>query len=154
MNQTLLTREGYEKLSSERARLQSERDHAAENLRHAREFGGAMAENGEYLDAQQRLERIDLRLTALEGRIADAVVVAAERDGVADIGESVVVLDLDSGEVSDYRLVGAGEADPSAGAVSYRSPVGRALLGRGRGDVVDVGTPVGRRRMEILDVDG
>jgi transcription elongation factor GreA len=154
MDQTLLTEDGYERLASERARLQSERGHAAENLRHAREFGGATAENGEYIDAQQRLERIDLRLTALEGRIADAVIVAAERDGVVDIGESVVVLDLESREISEYRLVGAGEADPSVGAVSYRSPVGRALLGRRRGDVVEVGTPAGRRRMEILVLDG
>ena len=75
MNQTLLMQDGYEKLASERARLQSERDHAAEQLRHAREFGGATAENGEYIDAQQNLERIHLRLTALEGRLGDAEIV-------------------------------------------------------------------------------
>jgi transcription elongation GreA/GreB family factor len=50
----------------------------------------------EYIDAQQNLERIDLRLTALEGRMADAEIVAARRDGVVEIGESVVVLDLET----------------------------------------------------------
>lgn len=154
MNQTLLTQDGYEKLASERARLQSERDHAAEQLRHAREFGGATAENGEYIDAQQNLERIHLRLTALEGRLGDAEIVAARRNGVVDIGESVVVLELGSGEVHEFRIVGSGEADPSTGAVSYRSPVGRALLGRSRGDLVDVDAPSGRRRVEVLGLDG
>ena len=107
----------------------------------------------EYIDAQQNLERIDLRLTALEGRMADAEIVAARRDGVVEIGESVVVLDLENGEVSEYRIVGAGDATRPL-ALSYHSPVSRALLGRGRGDVVDVGAPVGRRRLEILGLDG
>jgi transcription elongation factor GreA len=154
MNQTLLTQDGYERLASECARLRLERDRAAERLRHSVEFGGITAENGEYIDAQQHLERINLRLAALEGRLADAEIVAAQPDGMVDIGESVVVLDLASGEVSEYHIVGAGEADPSAGAVSYRSPVGRALLGRSRGDLVDIEAPSGRRRVEILGLDG
>jgi len=154
MEQILLTRNGYEKLRGEYARLRAERDRAGEHVCLSLEFGGMAAENGEYLDVQQGLELLESRLAALERRLADAEVVACRRDGIVDIGESVTVLDLESGEVIEYRLVGTGEPDLPADAVTSRSPVGRALLGRGEGDVVDVDAPSGRRRLEILGLDG
>jgi transcription elongation factor GreA len=73
---------------------------------------------------------------------------------VVEIGEAVIVRDLESGEVNEYRIVGTGEADPTRGLVSHRSPVGEALLRRGKGDVVDVQAPSGRRRLEIVALDG
>lgn len=139
MDQILLTRDGYEKLEEECARLRAERDRAAED---------------EHLDSQQELELIERRLGALERRLADAEIVAARRDGIVEIGEAVSVLDLESGEVAEYRIVGTGEPDPPADAVTSRSPVGRALLGRGEGDVVEVDAPGGRLRLEILALDG
>ena len=154
MNQILVTQNGYEKLTEECARLRVLRDQAGQRLRRSLEFGGVAAENGEYVDAQQELELIELRLTALERRLVDAEVVASKRDGVVDIGEAVRVLDVESGEVSEYRIVGTGESDPPGGAVSHRSPVGCALLGRGAGDVVEVQAPSGRRRLKILKLDG
>lgn len=154
MEQILLTRNGYEKLMVECARLRSERDRAVAGVRHGLEFSGVAAENGDYLDAQQGLELVEWRLAALEGRLADAEVVASRRDGIVDIGESVTVLDLESGEVIEHRIVGTGEPDPPADAVTSGSPVGRALLGRGEGDVVEVEAPSGRLRLEILRLDG
>lgn len=154
MDRILLTRHGYDKLEGECARLRAERDRAAEQVRHSLEFGGVAAENGEYIDAQQELELLDARLAALEARLADAGVVVSRRDGIVDIGERVIVLDLESGDVAEYRIVGTGELDPPPDAVTSRSPVGRALLGRGEGDVVDVDAPGGRLRLEILGVDG
>lgn len=139
MDQILLTRDGYEKLEEECARLRAERDRAAED---------------EHLDSQQELELIERRLGALERRLADAEIVAARRNGIVEIGEAVSVLDLESGEVAEYRIVGTGEPDPPADAVTSRSPVGRALLGRGEGDVVEVDAPGGRLRLEILALDG
>jgi transcription elongation factor GreA len=64
------------------------------------------------------------------------------------------VLDLDSGEAADYRVVGAGESDPAAGEISYESPIGAALLGRRVGDVVEAPAPGGSRRLEIVELDG
>ena len=154
MNQVLVTQNGYEKLKEECAKLSALRDQAARRLRHSLEYGGVATENGEYVDAQQELELIELRLTALKRRLADAEIVATKRDGVIDIGEAVIVLDLDSDEVSEYRIVGTGEGDPPSGAVSHRSPVGRALVGRREGDVVEVEAPSGRRQLEILQLDG
>ena len=154
MKQILLTQSGYEQLAGECARVRVERDRAAERVRHSLEFGGVAAENGDYLDAQQELELLGSRLAAVEGRLADAEIVTTRRDGLLDIGEAVIVRDLEGGEVSEYRIVGTGEADPTRGAVSYSSPVGEALLRRGVGDVVDVATPGGRRRLKIVALDG
>ena len=154
MNQILITQNGYEKLKEECARLSALRNQAAQRLHHSLEFGGVAAENGEYVDAHQELDLIELRLSALEQRLVGAEVVAPRRDGVVDIGEAVTVLDLESGEVSGYRIVGTGESDPPGGAVSHHSPVGRALIGRAAGDVVEVEAPSGRRRLEILQLDG
>jgi transcription elongation factor GreA len=66
----------------------------------------------------------------------------------------VIVLDLERDEVVEYRIVGTGEPDPPADAVTSGSPVGRALLGRGEGDVVEVEAPGGPLRLEILSLDG
>jgi transcription elongation factor GreA len=70
------------------------------------------------------------------------------------VGERVTVLDLETGETSDYRIVGTGESDPSAAEVSHESPIGAALLGRRVGDVVEAATPAGLRRFEIVELDG
>jgi transcription elongation factor GreA len=64
------------------------------------------------------------------------------------------VLDLESGETSDYRVVGTGESDPTAGEISHESPIGAALLGRRVGDVVEADAPGGRRRLEVVELDG
>jgi len=100
MDRILLTPSGYEKLEEECARLRVERDRAAEHVRHSLELGGVAAENGEQLDARQELELIEWRLAALEQRLADAEIVAPRRDGVVEIGEAVIVLDLESDEGS------------------------------------------------------
>ena len=154
MDQILLTREGYEKLVEECARLEAQRDRAADRVRRSVDCGGLAAENGEYLDAQERHELLEWRLARLKGRLADAEVVASRRDGIVDVGEAVIVLDGESGEVIEYRIVGTGEPDPPPNAVTSDSPVGRALLGRSAGDMVEVEAPGGRLRLEIIGLDG
>jgi transcription elongation factor GreA len=63
------------------------------------------------------------------------------------------VRDLDTGELLDYRIVGAGEANPAAGSISYSSPVGSALLGGRVGDIIDVEVPSGLLHLEILEIE-
>jgi len=151
---TALTAKGLAKLEAEHARLRAERETIVERLRSALEFGGAFAENGEYLDARHELDLIDRRLAVLERRLFAAEVVVPHPDGEVDLGERVTVLDLESGETTDYRVVGAGESDPTAGEISSASPIGAALLGRRVGDVVEAVAPGGRRRLEIVELDG
>lgn len=151
---TVLTANGLEKLEAESARLRAERETIVERLRSALEFGGAFAENGEYLDARHELDLVDRRLALLERRLFAAEIVVPRPDGQVDLGERVTVVDLESGETIDYRVVGAGESDPAAGEISNVSPIGTALLGRCVGDVVEADAPRGRRRLEIVDLDG
>jgi transcription elongation GreA/GreB family factor len=149
----LLTTTGFEKLQAERVRLLEERDSLVERLRAALASGGPYPENGEYLDVRHELELLDRRLVRIEDRLLGEIV-DARPDGAADIGERVTVLDLETGDTRDYRIVGSGESDPAAGAVSYASPIGAALLGRSVGDVIEAEAPGGRRRFEIVELDG
>jgi transcription elongation factor GreA len=151
---TLLTAEGLEKIKREYAQLRAEREELVERMRLALAFGGAFPENGEYLDVRHELELLDRRMRLLDERLFEAEVVDPLPDGEVDLGERVTVLDLDSGEAADYRVVGAGESDPAAGEISYESPIGAALLGRRVGDVVEAPAPGGSRRLEIVELDG
>jgi transcription elongation GreA/GreB family factor len=94
------------------------------------------------------------RLARLEARLRAAEVVEPEQDGRVSIGERLAVCEVGTGAVRTYRIVGFGEGDPAIGEISYRSPVGAALVGRGVGDVVEVDIPSGRLRLEILALDG
>lgn len=154
MDATPMTASGYEKLEAELDRLRSERDGAVDRLTQALALGGASPENGDYLDARHEQELLDRRIALLEGRLRASEVVEPVTDGEVDVGERVSVLDLNNGDVADYRIVGAGEGDPAAGEISYESPIGAALLGRRVGDVVEVAVPTGVVRLEVVEVDG
>jgi transcription elongation factor GreA len=151
---TMLTAEGFVKLNAEYERLRAERERLVERLRLALDFGGAFPENGEYVDAQQELQLLDRRLRLLDERLLAVRIVDPLPDGEVDLGERVTVLDLESGEAADYRVVGVGESDPVVGEVSYESPIGAALLGHRVGDVVETEAPGGPRRLEIVELDG
>jgi transcription elongation factor GreA len=151
---TMLTAEGFAKLNREYERLSAERERLVERMRLALDFGGAFPENGEYVDAQQELQLLDRRLRLLDERLLAVQIVDPLPDGEVDLGERVTVLDLESGEAADYRVVGVGESDPVVGEVSYESPIGAALLGHRVGDVVEAAAPGGPRRLEIVELDG
>jgi transcription elongation factor GreA len=153
VTETLLTAAGFEKLQAERVRLLGEREMLVDRLRAALESGGAIPENGEYLDVRHELELLDRRLVRIEERLLGEIV-DPRPDGAVDVGERVTLIDLTTGETIDYRVVGTGEGDPFAGAVSYASPIGAALLGRRVGDIVEADAPSGRRRFEIVELEG
>jgi transcription elongation factor GreA len=141
----MLTAKGFEKLNGDLARLRAEREAL---------IGRVQTEEPDSFDARHELELLDRRLTLLEARLHESEVVESRRDGEADVGERVTVLDLESGVTTDYRIVGSGESDPAALEVSYLAPIGSALLGRRVGDVVEVEAPRGLRRLEFGEVDG
>ena len=154
MVNAVLTESGFVKLNAERDRLHSEREAILTRLRSALESGGAFPENGEFLDARHELGLLDRRLAVLDRRLHRAAIVAPCPDGEVDLGERVTVLDLDTGSTADYRIVGSGESDATVGDISCESPIGAMLLGRRVGDVVEADAPGGRRRLEIVEVDG
>lgn len=154
MSGTPITQDGYEKLSAELERLGAQRASLVDRIGQAVAHGGALTGNGDYPDALHEQERLERRIALLEGRLHGAEVVEPMADGEVDIGERVSVLDLTTGETSDYRIVGFGEADPANGHVSHESPIGAALLGCRVGDVVEVDVPTGIVRLEVVEVDG
>jgi transcription elongation factor GreA len=154
MGEIMLTTDGLERLREDLVRLRGERERIWERLGLAVEHGRAAPENGDYLDAVREQHLLERRIARLEERLQAAEVVEPKPDGTLDIGERVTVLDLRTAATTDYRLVGSGEGDPAAGAVSHDSPVGARLLGRRVGDVVEVEAPGGIVRLEVVEIDG
>jgi transcription elongation factor GreA len=151
MDANFITPSGFRKLASELALLRAKRE-ALLGARKGAEGSGSDGSSAELLEAHE-LARLDQQITVLEDRRASAVVVHPNPgDGELDVGEFARVRDLDSGELSEYRIVGAGEANPAAGSISYTSPVGSALLGRRVGEVIEVEVPRGLLRLEVLEI--
>jgi transcription elongation factor GreA len=153
--EVLLTQEGLAKLEAELERLATiERAAVTARLKQAVESDGDLAGNGDYLDAKAEQALLEKRIGLLAERLAHARVidVPADGSGVAMLGTRVRLRELSSGEISEYRIVGSTESDPSASKISNESPIGRTVLGRRKGDKLAVQVPSGRLRFEILDV--
>jgi transcription elongation factor GreA len=146
-----LTAEGDARLRAELDELtRIRRPQVIARIRTAKEHGD-LKENSEYHAAREEQSFLEGRVQAIEARLRTAVIVEAPAAGSRVGLGSVVTLD-DDGETVVYTIVGADESDPSRGRISSSSPVGRALVGRDRGDYVVVDTPAGEGRYRILDI--
>jgi transcription elongation factor GreB len=147
-----MTPEGARKLSDELARLRTQRPKVVQEVADAAAQGDR-SENAEYIYGKKKLREIDRRMYFLTHRLKDAVVVdpKAQRGDPAKVffGATVEVEDED-GARSTYRIVGEEEIDSAQGLISYKSPVGRALLGKRLGDVITVRRPSGEVELEIV----
>jgi transcription elongation factor GreA len=150
----LLTPAGLKKLEAELEQLKSvRRREVAERIKQAVEFGD-ITENAEYEEAKNAQAFIEGRILTLEKTLRNARVIEARDIGTEEvtIGSTVRVEDVDRGKVFEYTIVGSIEADPTANRISYESPVGRALLGQKRGDVVEIRVPIGILRYRITEI--
>jgi|SRR5579884_1617031 len=152
MTDTVITPDGLTRLSEELERLVSDgRRSIAERLRQALGSQANAAENADYLAAREEQERLERRIATLQERLGAAELVEPRPgNGVVDVGERVRVRDLDSGKRLELELVGPLETDVAAGRISLVSPLGSAIVGRRRGEVVEVDAPRGRLRYRIL----
>ena len=149
-----LTREGLEKLQAELEHIRTvSRQAVAERIQEAKEIGGTV-DNAEYDEAKNEQAFLEGRVLTLEGVINNAVVIPTEQsDGhLVKVG-SVVLVATESGFKQRYTIVGSVETDPQGGRISNESPVGKALLGRNRGDEVEVQAPAGTIRLKIVAVE-
>jgi len=146
--------EGHRQLTDELKRLRSEeRPAIVEAIEEARAHGD-LSENAEYHAAKERQGQIEASIADLEDRLARAMIIdptTLSGDKVV-FGATVTLLDEDEKKVK-YQLVGQVEADASKGRISYNSPLGRALIGRQKGDEVEVSTPSGDRYYEIKKIE-
>jgi transcription elongation factor GreA len=151
----ILTAEGYENLKQELDTLRTEgRREVAERIRVAREFG-EIAENAEYDDAKNEQAMLEHKIAQLEERLINARVIdTSEVDtSVVSIGSVVRLRDVDAKETVEYHIVGSAEANPADRKLSNESPVGRAILGRKKGETVEVATPRGSTiKFKIMEI--
>ncbi|MEW6164286.1 MAG: transcription elongation factor GreB [Pseudomonadota bacterium] len=118
---------------------------------------GDRSENGDYIYGKKKLREMDRRIRYLTRRLDNAEVVDPARQADLEqvfFGASVTVMHLGSDAAVDvtYRIVGIDEADPATGAISWISPLARALMKAREGDVVRFQSPVGPREIEIVDI--
>jgi transcription elongation factor GreA len=154
MVDTVITSEGLARLNAELEDLRtSGRREIAERIRNAVQTNANVGESAEYHEARDDQATLERRIAVLEERIALAELADPDgTNGLVDVGERVGVRDIESGRRLQYELVGALEADVSRGRVSVLSPVGRALVGRKRGEVAVVDAPQGERRLKIVSI--
>jgi transcription elongation factor GreA len=154
VKEVLLTPEGYEKLKDEIEYLSTERRReVAERIKQAREFGD-IAENSEYDDAKNEQAMLEHRIAQLEDRLRSARVIEAEEisTDVVAIGTRVRLRDIDANETIEYFIVGSAEANPAEHKLSNESPVGKAIIGRKKGETVEVAAPRGSLKFKIMDI--
>ena len=145
-----ITPAGLEALESELEQLQTvERRAIAERILAARDLGD-LKENAEYHIAKDDQAHLETKIKRLRERLRNAVVVETNtHNATFAFGRTAEVLDEDNGTVHTWTVVGPTEADAAQGKLSAESPVGRALLGRAAGDVVEVQTPGGPRKYRV-----
>jgi len=148
----LVTAAGYQELEQELQELMANgRRRLNERMREAR-LGGDIADNPAVLELLEEQLQLEARIASLSGKLAAAQIAEPPTDGRAGVGSAVRVRHLDSGVIDEYELVGPIESRVGDRRVSVAAPVGRALLGRRSGALVEVATPRGQTALEVLGV--
>ena len=155
MKEVILTPEGYEKLKQEIEYLSTEkRREVADRIRVAREFGD-ISENAEYDHAKNEQAMLEHRIAQLEERLLAARVIDKKEisKDVVSVGSKVKLRDVDAKQTVEYHIVGSAEANPLEQKLSNESPVGKAIIGRKKGETVEVTTPRGKPlKYKIMEI--
>ncbi|MCR4651528.1 MAG: transcription elongation factor GreA [Lachnospiraceae bacterium] len=150
----ILTEEGLKKYEEELEYLKVEkRQELAQKLKEARAQGD-LSENAEYDAAKDEQRDVEARIVELENLLKNAELVANEDvdKKKVGIGCKVKILDIEYNEECEYKIVGSTEADSLKGKISNESPVGKALIGAKKGDVVEVETQAGIIKYKVLSL--
>jgi transcription elongation factor GreA len=150
-----ITAEGYERFSAELQRLKSEvRPRIIAAISEARAHGD-LSENAEYHAAKEQQGLNEARVGDLEGKLsrADVIEPAKMSGNTVKFGATVSLIDDDTDEKVTYMIVGELEADVRHGKVSIASPIARALIGKAKGDAVEVTTPRGSKSYEVTKIE-
>tara|TARA_B100001093_G_C26796325_1_gene1001249 strand:+ start:114 stop:602 length:489 start_codon:yes stop_codon:yes gene_type:complete len=156
MEKEPVTVAGLKDLKSELENLKNvQRPKVVEAIAEARSHGD-LKENAEYHAAKEQQALIESRVIAINDLIARANVIDVtkiENNGKVVFGSTVKVQDLETDKIITYRLVGQDEADIKKNLIFFKSPIGKALIGKDKGEMVVVNTPSGERNFEILGVE-
>jgi len=154
--ETLLTPEGLTELQDKIEHLSTvRRREVADRIKEAREFGD-ISENSEYDDAKNEQAMLEKQIAELEEKLRNARLIDASNADTETVAVGLVVhvKDQKTEKSTKFKIVGSAEADPSEQKLSNESPVGKALLGHRRGDVVSVPVPRGpARKLKITKIE-
>lgn len=150
-DKVILTQQGFDKLKKELNQLKKiKRPQILERLRKARGLGD-LKENSEYTAAREDLNLTDKKIEEIEGVLQKAKIIKGKRrNQTVNIGSKVTV-ELD-GHKNQFLIVGEFEANPAENKISYVSPIGKALMGKKIGEVVEVEAPAGKIRYKIIAI--
>jgi len=154
LKEIILTPDGYKKLQAEIELLSTvRRREVAERIKIAREFGD-IAENAEYDAAKNDQAHLEARIAMLEDRLSNARVVTKKeiRSGEVSVGTTVRLKDMSSNKTVEYHIVGSAEANPAEMKLSNESPVGKAIMGHKKGEIVEVSVPRGALKFKIMEI--
>lgn len=152
--EVILTQEGLSKLENELDHLKSvKRREVAERIKVAIGYGD-ISENSEYEDAKNEQAFIEGRIITLEKMLRNARIINSDDvdTDTVSVGSTVTMKDLEFGDTVEYTIVGTAESDPFLNKISNESPVGKAILGKQKGAIVDVNVPAGVINYEIIDI--
>lgn len=152
--EVLLSLEGLKQLEQELIHLRTvKRLEVAERIKQAREYGD-ISENSEYEDAKNEQAFIEGRILVLEKTLRNARIIDDPVEGSTSVslGSTVVLKDLEYGDILQYMIVGTLEADPAHSRISNESPVGRAIMGQSEGMIVEVDAPDGTIKYQIVEI--
>ncbi|MBV8978539.1 MAG: transcription elongation factor GreA [Alphaproteobacteria bacterium] len=155
MERIPMTAAGYKALEQEVNQLKSvERPAIIRMISEARAHGD-LSENAEYHAAKERQAFVEGRVIELEDLIGRAEVIDVSRlsGSTVKFGATVTLVDEDTRQKRKYQIVGDHESDARSGKISISSPIARALIGKGKGDSVEVAAPAGAKAYEILKVE-
>ena len=150
----LLTQEGYDKIVAEHDELVSvRRKEVSERLKEAISYGD-ISENAEYDSAKDEQAELEERILKLENMIRTAKIIDENQmtNDYVKVGLTVKIEDMESGDVMEFTIVGSTEADPFEGRISNESLVGQNLLGKKKGDIVEIVVPDGILRYKVADI--
>ena len=148
-----MTAAGKAELEKELDYLKTEgRIDIAEKLKVARSYGD-LSENSEYDEAKSEQAKIEARISELENQLDNAVIIDTAGSDTVSMGSKVTVVRTKDNVEATYEIVGFAQSDPSNGKISDESPVGMALMGAKKGEVVVVEAPIGNLELEIKEIN-
>lgn len=152
--EVILTHGGLQKLEKELEHLKSvKRKEVASRIKIAIDFGD-ISENSEYEDAKNEQAFIEGRIITLEKMLRNAILIdeGEINTEIVSVGSTVTLRDLEYEEDIDYTIVGTAEANPGENKISNESPVGKAILGKPMGSIVEVSVPAGSVKYQIMSI--
>lgn len=152
--QVKLTEDGLKQLEEELEYLKTKkRKEVSEKIKVALGFGD-LSENSEYDEAKNEQAQVEARIVSVENMLKNAIVIdESERDtSKVELGATVTIHDIEFDEDITYKIVGSTEADPDEGRLSDESPLGKSLMGKAEGEMIDVDAPAGVIQYKISKI--